>query len=486
MGKRIVLFADGTGNRGGSSPDTNVYKVYQALERHDPNNKQIAFYDIGVGTSQNPYWRGLSGAVGFGFMKNVRDLYRFLARNYDPGDEVFLFGFSRGAATMRAFTGLVASSGLVDGREVTRDELDKRVKAACKRYQSSRGRPFAVDTASGQGSHGAIPIKFIGVWDTVSALGFPNHWQLPGIGMWVFNTVSWVLDRAVEPFFPHRFYNYELTGNIENAYQALAVDDERASFWPMIWDETKSPSTNVEQVWFPGAHSNVGGGYGRTGLAAISLDWMSRRAQRHGLALVSGGNQETSDRADVAGRLYDSRSGGAMFFRYTPRDIQSLSTVAKQSPIQVHRSVIGRMHRKTAEYAPGQLPYAFDLVDTPLDAPPKAVITAETPEEWERIGKKVKRFVMVRMVLRPIPRGNTGHGRCRNLLLADGSQPGRESEDDGEPDPLARVAARASRGVSQVVDAQDVRATDRCRLPGKAPHPPDLGPVLRDAMVPSR
>jgi uncharacterized protein (DUF2235 family) len=107
MGKNIILCADGTGNRGGETPDTNVYRMYHAVDLHKPERgqTQITFYDNGVGTSTNKYIRAVSGALGFDFGQNVRDLYEFLARNYNAGDIVYLFGFSRGAATVRAFGG---------------------------------------------------------------------------------------------------------------------------------------------------------------------------------------------------------------------------------------------------------------------------------------------------------------------------------------------------------------------------------------------
>ncbi len=341
--------------------------------------------------------------MGFGFKRNVCDLYRFLARNYEPGDDVFVFGFSRGAATARALSGFVASAGLVDGRPLTRDQLGRRVNAAFREYRSNRGRPVAVDAAAAPGSHGAIPIKFLGVWDTVAALGFPRNWRLPGVGIWVLNTLFKALDYAFEPIFPHRFYNYDLTSNVENAYQAIAVDDERASFWPLVWDETSVPSTKVEQVWFPGAHSNVGGGYGRIGLACISLDWMMVRAERHGLALQSGERRGMREQADFSGRLYDSRAGGALFFRYTPRDIATIWDEANQSPdaakkppVRVHRSVIDRMRLKATDYTPGNLPYEFEIVDTPLDTPPERVAAAKSRAAWDEIVKRFRRLVGLR------------------------------------------------------------------------------------------
>ena len=117
-GKNIILFADGTGNKGGYTPSSNVYKLYHAIDLHSPDKKQITFYDNGVGTSTNKYLRGVGGAFGFGFETNVKDLYEFLARNYDPGDDVYIFGFSRGAATVRAFNGFMAHSGLINGRGI--------------------------------------------------------------------------------------------------------------------------------------------------------------------------------------------------------------------------------------------------------------------------------------------------------------------------------------------------------------------------------
>ncbi|NQY66295.1 MAG: DUF2235 domain-containing protein, partial [Flavobacteriales bacterium] len=112
MSKNIILCADGTGNEGGYTPDSNVYKMYNAIDIHNAAKEQITFYDNGVGTQKNKYIRSLSGALGFGFETNVKDLYEFLARRYDAGDGIFMFGFSRGAATIRAFNGFIDNVGL--------------------------------------------------------------------------------------------------------------------------------------------------------------------------------------------------------------------------------------------------------------------------------------------------------------------------------------------------------------------------------------
>ena len=388
--KNIILCADGTGNLGGETPDSNVFKMYNAVDIHNQDSEQIAFYDNGVGTADNKYWRALSGAFGFGFKGNVCDLYRFLARHYEFGDQVFLFGFSRGGAEVRAFTGFIAAAGLIDGHGCTEDELRERTKEAFKVYESGNG-----DGSFGE--HGVIPIKFVGVWDTVSALGFPQDWKITGIGMWVLNALFMFVDRVFDLVFPHRFYNYELTPNIEFAYQALAIDDERNSFTPKVWNETivekrtadergNERGTEVEQVWFAGAHSNVGGGYGRAGMANVTLDWMMARATRHGLVLKEHVHDEVKRSLNVYGRLYDSRDGLAVYYRYVPRDIQGLCKEKLRGNIAIHESVLERMKQRTANYAPGNLPVSFDIV---RNGRVRHVNNAEAKAERKAINKWV-------------------------------------------------------------------------------------------------
>ncbi len=356
MPKNIVICADGTGNLGGITPDSNVFKMYNAIDIHHTQQRQVTFYDNGVGTAANKYWRGFSGAFGFGFKQNVCDLYRFIAKQYDPGDRVFLFGFSRGAAEVRAFSGFIAAVGLVDGRSLDEDTLRDRVEEAFRVYRSRMPSSIV-------GEHGVIPITCIGVWDTVSALGFPQDWKITGLGLWMINALFMVLDRLFDVIFPHRFYNYELTSNVQFAYHALAIDDERQSFSPLVWDERQGgPQTHIEQVWFAGSHSNVGGGYARAGLANVTLEWMMSRVTTQGLFLKPGVYDKVHQDANVHGRLYDSRDGLALYYRYAPRDIQALSHEKVRDPIQVHQSVIERLEEQTANYAPGNLPTAFEVI----------------------------------------------------------------------------------------------------------------------------
>ncbi len=152
MGKNIILCADGTGNKGGYTPSSNVYKIYNAVKinkdgKEDKDYKQqIRFYDNGVGTEKNKYYRGLAGAFGLGFKSNVIDLYTYLAKNYEPGDQVYLFGFSRGAATVRAFAGFIATCGLVKGKNLDKPTVGELLAAEQIRSQTNNAPEATADT----------------------------------------------------------------------------------------------------------------------------------------------------------------------------------------------------------------------------------------------------------------------------------------------------------------------------------------------------
>ena len=422
MSKNIILFADGTGNKGGYTPDSNVYKAYNAINLHDPSKKQITFYDDGIGTQKNKYIRGLSGALGFGFRTNVCDLYEFLARNYEPDDQVYLMGFSCGAATIRAFAGFIATCGLVKGKGLNGKKLDRktlhdRVEEAFKGYvklQRIKIRESKLQTRENQflaeqkrflhkqvreqKSHSIIPIKFLGVWDTVPSLGFPQKWDITSFGMYALNAFFMSLDRLSDwGIFRHRFYNYELTNNVLYACQALAIDDERTSFWPMVWNErNRSTSSPVEQVWFAGIHSNVGGGYRRPGMANVALEWMMIKAWEQGIVFKKDVLENARDDANVHGRIYNSRDGLAIYYRYHPRDIGTLykDKLKGNTRIKIHESVIDRMERRTSNYAPGNLPLDFDVVDT-SGAVKKTTFKIREAERKACI-KKIKMWVGLR------------------------------------------------------------------------------------------
>lgn len=412
--KNIILCSDGTGNRGGYTFDSNVYKIYKAIQIHNIRSpdvgqvEQRAFYDNGVGTSRNRLKRMIQSAFGIGISRNVKDLYEYLALNYEKGAHVYIFGFSRGAATVRALNGFIAACGLIDGRNMSSEELVNTVDAAFVEYKKSKP-PGKRLTEDGEPInrfltpwHGVIDIEFIGVWDTVAALGFPKQFKKLGIITFIINFIFKILGTLLSFFFPHKFYNYELTDNVRNAYQALALDDERVSFWPKIWNESKFRG-KVEQVWFAGMHSNVGGGYARAGMANVPLKWMMRHASACGLIFKQEHMNAVESDQNVHDLMYDSRARFGMYYRYGPRDIKKLyddiySNVKFDYQIKFHYSVIERMQQKTANYAPNLLPEKFSIVDIPKAKTSEIsnVISIGAHDNWERYRKRELSLISVR------------------------------------------------------------------------------------------
>jgi hypothetical protein len=226
---------------------------------------QQVLYLSGVGTAGYKTDRLLGGAFGFGLFANVKTAYRWLALNYEPGDEIFVFGFSRGAYTARSIAGMIGRVGLLTGEAL----VDGKLGEACERDQL-REHPKAEWSSSAEFRakfcHDAVPIQFLGVFDTVGALGVPG-----------------AVRRG------HQFHDVRLGEAVVTARQALAIDEPRMKFEPCLW-ETPVPSwepERIRQVWFEGAHSDVGGGYSNRecGLSDTALLWMAAEAQQHGLVL---------------------------------------------------------------------------------------------------------------------------------------------------------------------------------------------------------
>ena len=438
--KNIVLCSDGTGNRWGVGAQTNVSKLYQAVDTEPGTGKsvQLRFYDNGVGTSTNRYLRALTGAFGFGLQRNVRDLYEFLASHWEPGDKIYLFGFSRGAATVRAFAGMLQEVGLIwidKGQRKCKchDEkrLDELIDLAIDAYEHRDPKKEGANAAhrrklkdSVELSSGgfqlapSVDIQMIGAWDTVSALGFPKGPVLLG---WLFKG----LEKAADWLFPHSFYNYQLDDRVKFACHALAIDDERRSFRPTLWNElSDTRPERVEQVWFTGMHSNVGGGYPRTGLSSVALSWMMAHAQREGLRLHDSAVAAARDNANPHGKMHDSRDGLKIFYRYMPRDLVRLAEVGtgpmnfsgevkkgrspesypepkrpmvEEGSVRVHRSVLERLEKGTARYAPGFLPQSFVVIDDPpADSrlPPPEGIAAKVPGTGDDFKSEIRKPVL--------------------------------------------------------------------------------------------
>ena len=265
--KRLVICFDGTWNTADSrGHGTNVVRLARMiLPRDAAGIPQMVFYDPGVGTG-NLIDKYVGGIAGEGLESHVKAGYLFLAQNYEPGDEVYIFGFSRGAFTARSLCGFIGSC-----RGLLQRDMQHKIAQAWSYY---RTKPAERDTVSFRSdilsSVIAMKVKLLGVWDTVGALGIPTDW---------FNTYN-----------QHRyaFHDTALSSIVENAFQALAIDEHRGPFEATLWERPSKDIADqiVEQIWFPGAHADVGGGYANSESADLSLRWMIARVTLHsGLAI---------------------------------------------------------------------------------------------------------------------------------------------------------------------------------------------------------
>lgn len=283
--RRLVLLFDGTWNKPESN--TNVERLRQLIAPRDPAGvPQLINYIPGVGVSPG-LTHLLGGAFGYGLSGNVMDGYRWLCETWQPGDDIYLFGFSRGAYTARSLGGMIRKCGLfrcgADGHVAGDD-----VSEAYDFYRDTSSKPDDPVAVDFRVRHSIeIEIHFIGVWDTVGSLGIPD-------------TASWF------PYARSRyeFHDTELSKIVKYAYQALALDEHRADFAPTVW--TRNPFTikpgetptskkleqiEIEQRWFIGSHSDIGGGNDRDGagrkpdpLQELPLAWLQRKALAAGLA----------------------------------------------------------------------------------------------------------------------------------------------------------------------------------------------------------
>ena len=368
MPKNIVVCSDGTGNTAIKGRGTNVFKLFESVDLnghrwHATLTPQVAIYDDGVGSENFKPVKLLGGAAGLGLSRNVRELYKEIARVYDPGDAIYVFGFSRGAFTVRSLVGMIATCGLLDIRKAgSARELDTLVKQGYRVYrqcyrsvlsQLFRGAPDR-STSAGFRRRYAIEeqtrIRFLGVWDTVDAVGLPFH----------------VSDVVNSTFYRFKFPDTFLSDCVDKACHALSIDDARQSFHPLVWNEAReTPGANrIEQVWFAGVHANVGGGYPKHGMSLVALDWMMERAEAYGLRFNARARETVRDCASVDDKLYDSRAGLGTFYRWKPRDIELICDGNAMRPPRLHATVLERIAHGTDDYAPANLPHDAVLVTT--------------------------------------------------------------------------------------------------------------------------
>ena len=330
----IVVCADGTWNRPeedlAKDHPTNVLKLARGVSPEADGARQHVFYDWGLGSYHDG---AVAGATGRGIHKNIKDGYRYIVHNYAPGDRIFLFGFSRGAYTVRALCGLIHNCGIVrraDARLIAR---------AWRMYKSpARGNHPDGDAAVAfreAHSHPSREIHFVGVWDTVGALGIP--FSLMGL-----------FDGNDE------FYDNRMGANVRTARHALAIDERREDFAPTLWQPRQG--VDLKQVWFAGCHADVGGGYPPDDDGAcigdVALGWMLGEADRAGLAV------EEHLRAALTGgthaRIHRSR---VKVFRLRPAQDRDLSHPGIET--SVHPSVRERFE-EDAGYRPKKLVELLD------------------------------------------------------------------------------------------------------------------------------
>jgi hypothetical protein len=331
----LIIFCDGTWNTpeqtdGGISVPTNVVKMRNALEKTDKEGlEQRAYYHPGVGTKGGAIRRIIDGIVGDGLDKNIMSAYCWLAKNYQVGATIWLFGFSRGAFTVRSLGGMISHCGLLDLRShpLSEKETWSAVQDVfnCYRAQktviASEERAFHYVTPGQSCSH-TVPINFIGVWDTVGALGIPEDVAFLSL----LNGSS-----------RYKFHDTSLSPMVKTARHAISIDEKRQTFMPTLWTGV-DPTRDVKQIWFPGVHADVGGGYVQHGLSDGALRWMIEQAEAEGLRF-----RETSLAQIVPDSLdqqHDSAIGVFKDLKTRPRNVPFFSD---ENP-SLHQSALDR-HR---------------------------------------------------------------------------------------------------------------------------------------------
>jgi uncharacterized protein (DUF2235 family) len=404
MATRVILLSDGTGNSASKVWRTNVWRVFESLDL--TGSDQVAIYDDGVGTSSFKPLAVLGGAFGWGLKRNVVDLYKFVCRNYRSShDEIFAFGFSRGAFTIRMVVGLIFSQGLVPYR--SESELDSQAKAAYRAFRREHFhtvwrieepfralRDLIIPSSYDKTKNRQVPrIRFLGLWDTVAAYGLPIDEMTRGVSEWIY---------------PLEMPERRLCDEVERACHAISIDDERTTFHPVLWNERYEgslpldedrthPTKNerISQVWFAGVHSNVGGGYPDDSLAHIPLCWIMAEAQECGLKFKTNPPADPDAMAqrksarDKDGRLYDPRRGLGGYYRYGPRKIFELCHMrfSKNSDDEVeikipkiHESALRRIQEGAHIYAPIGFPEKYAVVTEDRQIVPPQLNPYEAPQ----------------------------------------------------------------------------------------------------------
>ena len=339
MSKKIVFCADGTWDDPNSN--SNVCQLYTALENLP--GVQIPMYDSGVGSSGTPVDKMLGGAVGAGLFQKIKDGYSAISAQYQPGDQVFIFGFSRGAYTARSLAGMIAICGLPTVNQQDSACLDMAFEA----YRNAAQRDLLLDTLNTSYKMDNARIQLLGVWDTVGSLGIPA----------LFGSIDVI---------QYGFLSTTLHEDVITAVQALSIDEQRMQFQPAVFAPSVYPNQTLVQVWFSGVHCDVGGGYAPDQNGAspsnIPLLWMASYAKASGLQFKPGALSTARLALDATASLHESRTGAYRIFPPNIRNILPDSSLAG--------SVNARCPNPDPSYAPenlhfvaGQLANTYALAD---------------------------------------------------------------------------------------------------------------------------
>ncbi|MEM7211942.1 MAG: DUF2235 domain-containing protein [Pseudomonadota bacterium] len=290
MSRNLIFLCDGTLSSLKTGEESNLGQVLRLLQHRGERSDQIVSYDRGI---QGDGWRRwVNAASGKGINLSIRNGYRFLAKHYRPGDRIYLFGYSRGAYAVRSLAGMIGTIGLLKEAYAT----ERHAHLAFRFYEVG-SQSTARQHFSNHRCHQDVPIEMLGVWDTVKSLGLP------------YPLLNRLAPMATE------FHNHELGAHILHGYHALAIDEDRSSFAPILWEQSPDWQGRLEQTWFPGAHGDVGGQVSEKpmrGLSNISLNWMLRRAELHGVCLPEGWKHWFPE--DPTAPMLGCRSGIARLF----------------------------------------------------------------------------------------------------------------------------------------------------------------------------
>jgi uncharacterized protein (DUF2235 family) len=339
MSKRIAFCSDGTWDT--ASSHSNVYKLYKALL---VTSDQMPFYDDGVGADGILVLKVVEGAMGVGIQQKIKDGYTKIAHVYEAGDQVYIFGFSRGAFTARSLAGMIAACGLP-----TKNFNDSLVNTVFDAYRDSSNRENILKKLSNCDMDPAAKITMVGVWDTVGSVGLSS--VLGGV-----DPIVSFLDTNLHP-------------NILNAYHALAIDEKRPQFQPTLWN-VATPGQTLEQVWFSGYHSDVGGGGGKPGAKALSdipLAWMMNKASALGLQFDPATAANYALPLDSSYALAPLNPPNAGVGQVEPRTIADGVKLANSVAIRCQNPAL---RPKNLKFVDGVLAatYGTEVVVTPLQA----------------------------------------------------------------------------------------------------------------------